>query len=156
MEHSAEIIAVASVAVNVILVYVVTHQYRRSSQQYEKMNRPWLVLTRGKDIGDFIGWYLENIGNLPAEEITIATKSDLDSKKSDIEKELINIGIVMPKQSYSFILDYLERDVFIDAKKMDIEFTIKYKFLDHEKKSEFRYDRVALAGIDEIICVEAD
>ena len=156
IEYIAGIVAIASVSVNIVLVAAVIHQNRRLTQQYEIINRPWLVLTHGKDIGDFVGWYLENTGNLQAEEITITTKHDHDGKKPDKEERPTNIGVIMPKQNHGFTLDYLERDVARDIKEIDIEFIIKYKFLNHEKKSKFYYLGVAMAKIDKVTCVEAD
>ena len=110
MEINSEFITLFSVFVNVILVGIVIFQYRLSLRQYETVNRPWLVLSQnGKTPQDLLRWQLENIGNLPAKEITITSKPEFEYKEKiipEIKEEPIKIGIIMPKQKYNFSLAY--------------------------------------------------
>ena len=79
MELSPEIITISSLIVSSVLVGIVIFQYRLSLQQYETVNRPWLILRQEGIIYDCsICWVLENIGNLPAKEITITSKPEFE------------------------------------------------------------------------------
>ena len=143
------------VVINIILVFFVILQHQLSIQQYERINRPWLVLTQKGLINEHICWYLENIGNLPVEGTTITTKSEFDKKKPNMEKP-VNIGVIMPKQSRAFTLNHVTA---YDVEKNDetiIEFTIKYRFLKHAKKSKFQYYRLNPIDHQGIECIEAN
>ena len=87
---------------------------------------------------------------------TRAKDPDCTGKEPKIEREPIDIGIIMPKQSRGFTLNYFTTDTEeMEIKKINIDFAIKYKFLKYEKKSKFNYYKICLFGY-EITCVEAD
>ena len=120
-----------------------------------------MVLRKEGRIYDNVGWYLENIGNLPAEEITITSKpkfydKDNNLKIPEIKNEPIKIGIIMPKQKYDFAFDYFEVDDTISYVELNIEVNIGYKFLNKKKNSKFRYHQHNIAGYEEISCVESN
>ena len=86
MELNPEIVTIFSLIANGILVGIVVFQYRLSLQQYETVNRPWLVLHKEGTIYDnHVRWYLENIGNLSAKEITITSKPEFEKYEDRTE-----------------------------------------------------------------------
>ena len=50
MELSTEVITIGSLVANAVLVGIVILQYVLSVQQYETINRPWLVLKKMDNI----------------------------------------------------------------------------------------------------------
>ncbi|MCH7647132.1 MAG: hypothetical protein IIA83_00790 [Thaumarchaeota archaeon] len=162
MGISPEIITIASLIVSAVLVGIVVFQYRSGIQQYETVNRPWLVLSKKGIIYDnHVCWHLENIGKLPAKDIFITSKPEFFTtlEKSiipDIKNEPIKIGIIMPKQKHDFAFNYLETDTAQGHVSIQIIVTIKYKFLNKKKISKFRYYVFKPIEHEEITCIEAD
>ena len=162
MELSQDAVTIFSLVLNAILVGVVIVTYRQSIKQYETVNRPWLVFNDPRKTGfdNYFDLYLENIGNLPAEKISIITKPTFYYKKAEknpsIEGEPIKIGIIMPKQKHHFTLNYFTVDDIIDCEEYSIDIFVTYNFGSNKKTSKFNLYANNLISHREVSCVEAD
>ena len=130
---------------------------RFSQRQYETLHRPWLVLDKAGRIVDSVGFSLENVGNLPAEKITVSCKPVFDDKEihPKSKNESTKIGIIVPKQKYQFSFDSLFIDDLIGCNDMRAEIFVKYYFGTKEKTSKFTYLVDNKVDIDQIWCEEA-
>ena len=131
---------------------------RFSQKQYETLHRPWLVLEKSGTMVDNVALSLENVGNLPAEKITVSCKPVFDGEKkipSDSENEITRIGIIVPKQKYQFTFDFLSIDKIVGCNEMNVDIFVKYYFGRKEKTSKFTYVVNNLVDIDQIWCEEA-
>lgn len=157
-----ELLALFSFFLSAVLVAVIIKQHSFSQKQYETVNRPWLVLGEGKEIvyDNNIDLFLENIGNLPAEQITISYKAvfyNKDKKNTLInsDKELVSIGIIVPKQKHHFTWNFLTVDEIMGCEEASIDIMVNYHFGKKEKISKFNYYIHNLVSHKEISCKEA-
>jgi hypothetical protein len=160
VEITTELLAIFSFVLNAILISFIIKQYKFLQKQYETVNRPWLVLEHGERIVDNVGLSLENIGNLPAEKITISCKPTFyhgveKSVPSDSEKEIVSIGIIVPKQKYNFTFNFLAIDDIATCEEMNVAIFVKYYFSKKEKTSKFNYVINNSVELSQITCEEA-
>lgn len=162
--NTTEIIAAVAVVANIILLSIVILQRSDSIKQYKTINRPWLILGEGSGmLGDnYYNFHIENIGHLPAKDIRISSiarcyRSDNEEEYEIKEpKNIPIIGIVMPKQKHTFVIDYLRVDDMDLYSTYSVDITFFYVFGDEDKKCVFRLYVQKLTGTREITCLEAN
>jgi len=161
MEITTEHLAVISIIVNAILVTVIIKQYKFSQNQFHSKSRPWLVLGQGDKLvfDNSLDLYLENIGELPAQNISIRFQHIRyeDGKKipQELEKDVVTIGIIVPKQKHHFTLDCFDADTMMTNEEFDADIIVTYQFGKEEKLSKFNYFYHRLLEHHEIKCIEA-
>lgn len=162
MEITTEHLAIIGIIVNAILVTVIIKQYKFSQTQFQSKSRPWLILGEGEKLvfDNSLDLYLENIGELPAQDISIRyqhvefKEGKLISK--EFEKDLVTIGIIVPKQKHHFTLDSFNADNMMGSEDFDANITITYYFGKEKKNAKFNFYYNNLMGHKEIKCIEAN
>lgn len=137
-------------------------QNQNIQEQFKSINRPWVVLGKNSGmVGDNqVDFFLENLGNLPAEKIVIKYKPVFYKENEKYtppksEEEIVNVGIIMPKQKHRFTFYTLLIDDIIHHDEINIDIFVTYYFGNEKKISTYNYYILKILDMDEITCKEA-